>query len=315
MNIPPPLKIIFAGTPVFAAIALQALIDSPHQIIAVYTQPDRPAGRGRKLTASPVKELALQHALNVYQPTRLYEADEHRMIRELQPDIIVVAAYGLMLPVEILQIPRLGCINIHASLLPHWRGAAPIQRAILAGDEKTGVTIMQMEQGLDTGPMLYKIECPIQPTDTSATLHTRLAQIGADALLATLHQLPSLKPQIQNESMATYAHKITKEEAKLDWHTSAAELLRKIRAFNPWPVAFTQRGEQVIRIWEANIITKDVSNYKPGEILQANANGIDIATSQNSLRLLKIQLSGGRVLPIVDILNAQQDNFTVGTLL
>lgn len=312
MALTSPLKIIFAGTPAFAAVALQALLESPHQVIAVYTQPDRPAGRGRKLTASPVKELALQHHLPIHQPVSLRNTREQEILLTMQPDMMIVAAYGLMLPPDVLQIPRLGCVNIHASLLPRWRGAAPIQRAILAGDEKTGVTIMQMEKGLDTGPMLYKAECSIQLTDTSETIHDCLAKLGAEAILTTLNQLPYLQPEVQNAALATYAHKITKEEAELDWHSSADELARKIRAFNPWPVAFIQRGEQAVRIWEATVIEKDMGKHNPGEILQANANGIDIATGKNALCLLKIQLPGGRVLSVADVLNARQSDFTVG---
>jgi methionyl-tRNA formyltransferase len=307
-----PLKIIFAGTPLFAATILQALLKSSHQVIAVYTQPDRPAGRGRKLTASPVKELALQHQLPLYQPVSLREEQEQKKIVELQADVMVVAAYGLILPPAVLHAPRLGCINVHASLLPRFRGAAPIQRAILENDKKTGVTIMQMDQGLDTGPMLYKMECAVEPEDTSENLHDRLAQLGADALLVTLNQLTSLKPENQNETLATYAHKIKKEEAQLAWYLPAQELERKVRAFNPWPVAFTQQG---IRIWKAIVIEKDISQHKPGEILQANANGIDIATGKNVLRLLTIQLPGGRVLPVADILNAKQNDFTVGKII
>ncbi len=299
----------------FAAIALQALLQSSHQVMAVYTQPDRPAGRGRKLTASPVKELALQHRLPLYQPINLREENEQRTVQSMQADVMVVAAYGLMLPPAILQAPQFGCINIHASLLPRWRGAAPIQRAILANDKKTGVTIMQMEKGLDTGPMLYQIECPIQSTDTSGALHDRLALLGANAILTTLNQLPQLKPETQNEALATYAHKITKEEAKLDWHLSAEELERKVRAFNPWPMAFVGEGEKIIRIGEASLIEQNNGSHHPGEILQANANGIDIATGKNRLRLLKIQLSGGRMLSVADVLNARQNDFRVGKIL
>ncbi len=312
---PTPLKIIFAGTPAFAAVALQALLESPHQVIAVYTQPDRPSGRGRKLTASPVKELALQHHLPIHQPASLRDINEQAVLQQLQSDIMVVAAYGLMLPPAVLQAPRLGCINIHASLLPRFRGAAPIQRAILENDKKTGVTIMQMEKGLDTGPMLYKVECPIQKTDTSERLQDRLAELGASALLTALNQLPRLQPEIQNESLATYAHKITKEEAELNWRVSADELERKVRAFNPWPVAFIRKAEHIIRIWEAVVIEQDTKHYQPGEIIQANAQGIDIATGKNILRLLKIQLPGGRMLSVADILNARAADFKVGTLL
>jgi len=310
-----PLKIVFAGTPTFAATALQAILSSHHQVIAVYTQPDRPAGRGRKLTASPVKELALHHSLPIHQPISLRDIEQLTILQELQADIMVVAAYGLILPPAILQAPRLGCINIHASLLPRWRGAAPIQRAILVSDKKTGITIMQMEKGLDTGAMLYKVECAIESTDTSEILHDRLAAMGSSAILTTLNQLPNLTPEIQNETLVTYAHKITKEEAELNWHSPAIELERKIRAFNPWPVAFFRDGEQVIRIWDATVIEQSLNHHAPGEILQANANGIDIATEKNVLRLLKIQLSGGRMLPVADILNARQNDFKVGKIL
>lgn len=307
-----PLKIIFAGTPAFAATALQALLNSQHSIIAVYTQPDRPAGRGRKLTASPVKELALKHALPIHQPQSLKDAAELTILQAYQADIMIVAAYGLILPPAILATPRLGCINIHASLLPRWRGAAPIQRAILANDKKTGITIMQMEKGLDTGPMLYKVECPIEATDTSELLHDRLATLGATAITTALNQFSTLTPEKQDESLVTYAQKIIKEEAELNWHSSAEELSCHIRAFNPWPVAFFKNGEQVIRVWDARVIEQNIHSATPGEILQANAHGIDIATQKNGLRLLKIQLPGGRVLPVADILNARHNDFEVG---
>ncbi len=315
MNTNHPLKIIFAGTPVFAAVALQALIDSPHQVIAVYTQPDRPAGRGRQLTASPVKTLALQHNLPIFQPENFRVMQEQTQLAELHADIMVVAAYGLLLPSPVLQAPRLGCINIHPSLLPRWRGAAPIQRALLAGDEKTGITIMQMEKGLDTGAMLYKTTCSIQEADTSGILHDRLAQLGAESIVTVLHQLPQLKTEIQEEALATYAKKITKQEALLDWHSSAEELSCKIRAFNPWPIAYTYHNKQVIRVWEAIVIDCDASKYHPGEMIQANAAGIDIATGKKGLRLLKIQLPNGRVLPVADILNGRSHDFIVGKAL
>jgi len=308
------LQIIFAGTPEFAAVTLEALLHSPHKIKAVYTQPDRPAGRGQKLTPSPVKELAIKNHLPVYQPQTLRDEQEQKKLADLQADVMIVVAYGLLLPVPVLTAPKLGCINVHASLLPRWRGAAPIQRAILAGDKKTGVTIMQMEAGLDTGPMLYKAECTIEKNDTSQILHDRLAKLGADALLKTLVQLPQLKPETQNAALVTYAHKITKEEARLDWNVSAEELNYKIRAFNPWPVAFFMLNGQPVRVWQAEIIEKNAA-AKPGTIMQADASGIDIATGKNSLRLLKMQLPGGRVLSVADILNSRRDVFAVGTVL
>lgn len=221
--------IIFAGTPLFSVAALEALIQSPHKVIAVYTQPDRPSGRGRKLTSSPVKEQALKHGLPVYQPETLKNAEEQQRLVDLKADLMVVVAYGLILPKAVLQAPRLGCMNIHASLLPRWRGAAPIQRAIVEGDTETGITMMQMDEGLDTGAMLYKVHCPIAQDDTSETLHNRLAPIGADALLHTLTHLTSIKPEPQNHGLATYAHKITKEEAEIDWSTPADVIARKIR--------------------------------------------------------------------------------------
>lgn len=306
-----PLNIIFAGTPAFAATTLQALIQSHHHIKAVYTQPDRPAGRGRQLTPSAVKELALQHQLPVYQPLSLRDAQEQQKLADLQADIMIVVAYGLLLPLPVLTAPRLGCLNVHGSLLPRWRGAAPIQRAVLAGDTKTGVTIMQMDEGLDTGDMLYKIEYPIAAHDTSAILYERLADLGAQALLHTLDQLSILQPERQENSLATYAHKITKEEAKIDWHLSAVELDRKIRAFNPWPVACFDQT----RVWQAQPLETTVKNAQPGTILQASSAGIDVATGNGVLRLLQLQLPGGRALSVGDILNARKNEFPIGKVL
>lgn len=303
-------KIIFAGTPPFAATILQALIQSQHSIQAVYTQPDRPAGRGRKLTASAVKETALAKELPLYQPLTLRAEEEQKKLAALNADIMIVVAYGLILPKSILSIPPLGCINIHASLLPNWRGAAPIQRAILAGDNKTGITVMQMDEGLDTGAMLYKVECPIAKTDTSQSLHDRLADLGAKAILYTLDHLSDLKSVPQNNSAATYAHKIKKEEALLDWNLSAEEIVRKVRAFNPWPVAFFNN----IRVWEAEVIEKDCGDFKPGTIVQSSSDGIDVATGNNFLRLLTIQLAGGKILPVKAILNAKPEQLKVGNI-
>jgi len=303
-------KIIFAGTPQFAVHALSALIDSRHQVKAVYTQPDRPAGRGRKLTPSPVKELALQHHLPVHQPITLRDEREQQMLADLQADIMVVVAYGLLLPLPVLQAPKFGCINIHASLLPRWRGAAPIQRAVLAGDTKTGITIMQMDKGLDTGDMLYETECTIESRDTSLILHDKLAQLGADALMKTLDQLSVIQPTPQDHFAATYAHKITKEEARLDWKLPAVELDRKIRAFIPWPIAFIQAA----RIWEAEVVEQQ-SSKEPGTIIQVSSQGIDVATGQGVLRIKTLQLPGGRQLSVVDVLNARQHDFAVGKIL
>ena len=239
------MKVIFAGTPEFSVKTLEALIHSSHSVVAVYTQPDRPAGRGRQLTKSPVKQLAEFNHIPVLQPTTLRDPVEQQKLMDFKADVMVVVAYGLILPKPVLSAPRLGCINIHASLLPRFRGAAPIQRAILAGDTETGITIMQMDEGLDTGAMLKKIYCPIEKTDTSATLHEKLAKLGADALIETLENLTTITPEPQDESKATYAHKISKEEAEIDWHTSAKELSQKIRAFDPWPVAFFKLGGRI----------------------------------------------------------------------
>jgi methionyl-tRNA formyltransferase len=312
VNTTKPLKIIFAGTPVFAAVALEALLSTSHTIKAVYTQPDRPAGRGQKYLFSPVKQLAVQHQLPIYQPTTLRDEQTQKQLADLQADIMIVAAYGLILPNAILQTPPLGCINIHASLLPRWRGAAPIQRAILAGDTKTGIAIMQMAEGLDTGPVLFQQECVIGPTDTSVSLHDRLATLGADALLTTLNQLTELIAKPQDDTQATYAHKITKEEAKIDWSLPAIMLDRQVRAFNPWPVAFTSIKDQTVRIWNAKIMNETPQTQPPGTILHVDASGIDVATGEGTLRLLEIQFSGGKRLSIADVLNAKRDLFAAG---
>lgn len=313
------MNIIFAGTPDFAATSLQALLDSHHQIIGVYTQPDRPAGRGRELKPSPVKQLALQHSLKVLQPQTLRDEREQKILMNLSADIMIVVAYGLILPLSILMAPTQGCLNVHASLLPKWRGAAPIQRAILVGDLKTGITIMQMNEGLDTGDMLLKVECPIEKKDTSQLLHDRLAKLGAQALLETLNRLgkKSLHAEKQDEHFATYAHKISKEEAEIDWNKSAKEIDQQIRAFNPWPVAQTLLHEHIIRIWQAEAITEShhASTNVFGKLVQVNREGIDVQTGQGILRLQKLQLPGGRVLNVLDILNSRQDLFKPGVIL
>ncbi|NLG77827.1 MAG: methionyl-tRNA formyltransferase, partial [Xanthomonadaceae bacterium] len=232
-----PFSIVFAGTPEFSVPTLKALLDSRHRVAAVYTQPDRPAGRGRQLTASPIKRVALEHGIHVEQPATLKDAAAVARLASFSADLMIVVAYGLLLPQSVLDTPRLGCVNVHASLLPRWRGAAPIQRAILAGDRETGVTIMQMDAGLDTGPMLLQRSTPIAERETSATLHDRLAAIGAEALLDALDSLPQIVPQAQPDEGVTYAAKIRKEEARIDWSRSASEIDRMVRAFDPWPVA------------------------------------------------------------------------------
>lgn len=305
------MKIIFAGTPEFAVPILEALIHSEHEIIAVYTQPDRPAGRGQKLHQSPVKQLALTNNIPVYQPTTLRDIDAQQQLQNLKPDVMVVVAYGLILPTAFLAIPQFGCINVHPSLLPRWRGAAPIQRAILAGDSITGVTIMQMEEGLDSGPMLKKITCPIEVTDTGASLQKKLALLGSKILLTSLKKIKILKPELQDSTQTCYAQKFAKQEAEINWTLSAIELDRLIRAFNPWPVAYTYLQNQIIKIWQAEILTES-TNLSPGTIVSSNKNGIDVATGQGLLRLLQIQLAGGRCLPVADLLHAKAALFAPG---
>ncbi|MBI3771874.1 MAG: methionyl-tRNA formyltransferase [Gammaproteobacteria bacterium] len=308
-----PLKVVFAGTPEFAAEALRALIATPHFILAVYTQPDRPAGRGRKLTPSPVKELALARHLEVRQPLTLKDAGEQAALRALQPDLMIVVAYGLLLPKAVLEIPRLGCINIHASLLPRWRGAAPIQRAILAGDQETGVTIMQMDVGLDTGAMLLKQQCAIEANDTAQTLHDRLAKIGAAAMTEALVQLQcgTLQPEVQDDGLACYAHKLSKEEAALDWSQAALSLERQVRAFNPWPVAQSVFGGETVRVWQAQALPER-TQAEPGSIVAASKQGIDVATGDGVLRLLSLQFPGAKPLAVGDLINARPELRSIG---
>lgn len=310
------LKIIFAGTPDFAAHHLDALLASGHQIVGVFTQPDRPAGRGNKLTASPVKQLAEQHAIPVFQPTSLRPIENQQRVSELNADVMVVVAYGLILPETVLKMPRLGCINVHGSLLPRWRGAAPIQRALWAGDSETGVTIMQMDVGLDTGDMLHKLSCPIKSSDTSATLYNKLASLGPAALITTLAQLAdgSAVPEVQDESLASYAEKLSKEEARLDWTLSAAQLERCIRAFNPWPVSYFIIDDQPVKVWKASVLPA-ADNASPGEVVQADKLGIQIATAEGVLNIEELQPAGKKAMKVQDLLNSRREWFIAGNII
>ncbi|BCK86255.1 methionyl-tRNA formyltransferase [Sideroxyarcus emersonii] len=295
------MKIIFAGTPQFAAEALAALMKK-HQIVAVLSQPDRPSGRGMHLTPSPVKQLALQHGLKVMQPGTLKMEEAQRSIAELDAEVMVVAAYGLILPKAVLQIPRYGCLNIHASLLPRWRGAAPIQRAILAGDAETGITVMQMDEGLDTGDMLLKRSCPIEPGDTAQTLHDKLAGLGAQCILEALHRLESgqLLPEPQDAQQATYAAKLTKIEAQLDWRLDAAQLERAIRGYFPFPVATALFGETPIKILRAHIA--EGNGAPAGTVVAVDKQYIQVACGDGTLALEVLQKPGGKALPVAQFL-------------
>lgn len=310
------LKVIFAGTPDFAAQHLQALLDAKLNVVAVYTQPDRPAGRGKQLTPSPVKVLAEQHQLPVVQPASLKDDEAQQQLAAFDADVMVVVAYGLLLPKAALATPRLGCINVHGSLLPRWRGAAPIQRAIWAGDLESGVTIMQMDEGLDTGDMLHKLACPIARDETSASLYDKLAKLGPDGLIFTLQQMAdgTLQPEKQQEPLANYAKKLSKEEARIDWHLSAVQIERCIRAFNPWPVSYFEIQEQNIKVWQAEVLNQ-ASDAAPGTLLQAGKEGLDVATGDGILRLLRLQPPGKKPMQTHELLNSRQEWFVPGQIL
>jgi len=304
-----PLKIIFAGTPEFSVAPLKALIDSPHHVVGVYTQPDRPAGRGRKLSPSPVKACALAHNIPVYQPEKLKNTEDQQTLAKLNADLMVVVAYGIILPEAVLNAPRLGCVNIHASLLPRWRGAAPIQRAILAGDHESGITIMQMDVGLDTGDMLLKVSCQIAPDDSGSMLHDRLSILGAEALMQALPGIAGAicQGEKQNDELACYAKKLQKSEAIIDWSEPASRLQRQVNAFNAWPVAQTPieiKGKpQMLRIWRAQAI-EGSRDKPPGYVVACNKQGIDVVTGDGFLRLLDIQMPGKKPLDVSAFANA-----------
>ncbi|MCR6740399.1 methionyl-tRNA formyltransferase [Aeromonas dhakensis] len=310
------LKLIFAGTPDFAARHLAALLSSDHEVVAVYTQPDKPAGRGQKLTASPVKELALAHDLPVYQPASLRKEEAQAELAALGADLMVVVAYGLILPKVVLDTPRLGCINVHGSLLPRWRGAAPIQRSIWAGDAETGVTIMQMDVGLDTGAMIRKMSCPIAADETSASLYDKLAELGPQALVDTIDAMAAgnTAAEAQDDALANYAEKLSKEEARIDWSMDAAAIERCIRAFNPWPISWFEVADQTVKVWQAEVITQD-HGQRAGTLLKADKQGIDVATGKGVLRLLTLQPPGKKAMSVTDLLNSRRDWFEPGTQL
>ncbi|WP_372994526.1 methionyl-tRNA formyltransferase [Marinobacter sp.] len=302
------MRLVFAGTPDFAATALKALIAANHDIVGVYSQPDRPAGRGRKLQPSPVKQVALDHDIPVFQPETLKAPEAQQQLADLQPDVMIVAAYGLILPRAVLDIPTHGCLNIHASLLPRWRGAAPIQRAIAAGDAETGITIMQMDEGLDTGAMLLKSLTAIADEDTGGSLHDRLAEIGGKAIVKALELLEKgeLTGEPQNENQACYASKLSKTEGHIDWSSGATAIERLIRAFNPWPGTYTDLGDQRIRIHEARALVT-ASDEHPGTVLRRDREGIDVACGEGTLRIRRLQLPGSRAQSVNDLINGGKE--------
>lgn len=295
------LRVAFAGTPEFAATALAAIITAGFEVPLVLTQPDRPAGRGMKLTPGPVKALALQHALTVDQPERLRSVEQRAALEASRPDVLVVAAYGLILPPAVLAVPRLGCINIHASLLPRWRGAAPIHRAIEAGDSETGITIMQMDEGLDTGAMLLRRAIPILASDTTGSLHDRLATLGAEMIVTVLDQLPggTLSAIAQPEQGVSYAAKIGKAEAAIDWRRPAEAIDRMVRAFNPFPGAFGILGQVPVKVWRCEPV---VGSGDPGQVIGADGTGVVVACGEGALKLVELQRPGSRRLPVGEFL-------------
>lgn len=308
-----PLNIIFAGTPDFAARHLAALLKTHHNVVGVLTRQDKPAGRGKKLTPSPVKVMAEENAIPVFQPTSLRNDESQQWVADQNPDIMIVVAYGMILPEAVLNLPRLGCLNVHGSLLPRWRGAAPIQRSIWAGDAQTGVTIMQMDIGLDTGDMLHKAILPISAQDTSASLYEKLAEIGPNALIETLNLITSGQaiPEKQDDKFANYAEKLSKDEARIDWALPAEQIERCIRAFNPWPISYFEVDEQLIKVWQAEVINEP-HNQPVGTILRADKKGICIATGDGQLNILQLQPPGKKPMHAQDLLNSRRGSFIPG---
>lgn len=311
-----PLKIIFAGTPDFAAEHLKALLGSDHQVVAVYTQPDRPAGRGKKLTPSPVKLLAESAHIPVLQPESLKTKEAQEELASIDADIMVVVAYGLILPQAILDTPKFGCLNVHGSILPKWRGAAPIQRAIWAGDSETGVTIMQMDAGLDTGDMLHIAKVPVTDGETSASLYEKLAACAPGALLDVLNDLPHFIAQAkpQDNSLATYATKLSKDEALIDWSQPSEQIDRNVRAFNPWPVAWMKLGDSNVKVWASHVLDSS-SSSAPGVVVKADKHGIVVSTGSKDICLTQLQIPGKKSLPAADVLNARPQWFAVGQVI
>ncbi len=305
-------RIVFAGTPEFAVPVLEALMKSEHEVVAVYTQPDRPAGRGRSLMPSSVKASALSHGLPVCQPDNFKEAESVATLNAWNADVMVVAAYGLLLPQSVLDIPRHGCINVHASLLPRWRGASPIQQVILHGDSETGITIMAMVKAMDAGDMYHQVSCPILANDTAGSLHDRLAGLGPNALLDVLSRYPSCKAASQDQSLVTHAPKIKKQEAALDWTKSAFELERAVRAYVPWPVAYTHYEGERCRIYEAECLMES-SDQAPGVVLAVSADGIDVQCGEGKLRIKRIQWPGGKIMTVDSWLNAHAKKLFKGS--
>lgn len=302
MNVLP--RVVFAGTPEFAVPALTALIEKGFPIAAVYTQPDRPQGRGLQLSASPVKQLAEQHQLHIEQPVNFKSEEAIQTLSAFQPDFIIVVAYGLILPASVLAIPRFGCINIHPSLLPKYRGALPVQQALLNGDTETGVTIMGLDSGMDSGPVLLQVKHPILPDDTADELLKKLAHAGAELLCEAILQVQQgqIKAKPQDHTQASYTRKLSKSDAKLDWSLPAVVLERQIRAYNSWPIAFFNLGDQTVRVWRAEAIPQQ-HQVQPGTLLAIQREGLDIATGEGVLRLLELQLPGKKRQPIAHILN------------
>ncbi|OOE33964.1 methionyl-tRNA formyltransferase [Salinivibrio kushneri] len=311
-----PLRIVFAGTPDFAARHLQALLDSEHEVIAAYSREDKPAGRGKKLTASPVKQLALEHDLPVYQPRTLRDEQAQAELAALNADVMVVVAYGLILPKAVLDTPRLGCVNVHGSILPRWRGAAPIERAVWAGDNETGVTIMQMDEGLDTGDMLKIATLPIDEKETSGSLYQRLAELGPQALIDCLNDMANgiILAEPQNDAKANYAEKLSKQEAQIDWQRDAAFIERCVRAFNPRPICYFTLGEQNIKVWDANALDIDV-DAAPGTVINTDKHGIQVATGKGVIQLTQLQPPGKKAMQAHELLNARREWFETGTQL